>query len=50
MTNDRPYRKAFTHEEALAEINRCINKQFDPIVVDAFLGAVKQGWTENPHR
>ncbi|MBA4383947.1 MAG: hypothetical protein C0410_04370 [Anaerolinea sp.] len=49
MTNDRPYRKAFSRDEAIAEINRCINKQFDPIVVDAFLVAVKQGWTENPH-
>ncbi|MBA3074739.1 MAG: HD domain-containing protein [Anaerolineae bacterium] len=49
MTNDRPYRKAFTRDEAIAEINRCINKQFDPIVVDAFLFSEKQGWTENPH-
>ena len=49
MTNDRPYRKAFTRDEAIAEINRCINKQFDPIVVNAFLFSEKQGWTENPH-
>jgi len=37
MTNDRPYRKAFTVPAALAELERQAGKQFDPVVVDAFL-------------
>jgi putative nucleotidyltransferase with HDIG domain len=37
MTSDRPYRKALTTLDALNEIIRCSNSQFDPIVVEAFL-------------
>ncbi|MCW2963807.1 MAG: hypothetical protein JWO17_1059 [Actinomycetia bacterium] len=37
MTTDRPYRAARTHEEALAELQRCSGTQFDPQVVDALL-------------
>lgn len=37
MTNDRIYRKAVTHEEALAELKRMHGTQFDPAVVDAFV-------------
>lgn len=36
MTSDRPYRKAMTHDEAVAELKRCSGAQFDPKVVDAF--------------
>ncbi|MBW2059362.1 MAG: response regulator [Deltaproteobacteria bacterium] len=36
MTSDRPYRKALTTKEALAELNRCRDTQFDPQVVRAF--------------
>jgi HD-GYP domain-containing protein (c-di-GMP phosphodiesterase class II) len=39
MTTDRPYRKARTHEAALAELVRCSGTQFDPQVVDAILKA-----------
>jgi HD-GYP domain-containing protein (c-di-GMP phosphodiesterase class II) len=35
----RPYRAARNHAEALAEIRRCSGTQFDPAVVDAFVGA-----------
>ena len=35
MTNDRPYRKAMTHEEALAELERGSGSQFDPVIVEA---------------
>ena len=35
MTNDRPYRKAMTHEEALAELEHGSGTQFDPAVVEA---------------
>jgi diguanylate cyclase (GGDEF)-like protein/PAS domain S-box-containing protein len=37
MTSDRPYRKAMTHEAAVAEIKRCAGTQFDPAIVRKFL-------------
>jgi len=37
MTSDRSYRKGLAHEIAVAEIKRCANTQFDPIVVEVFL-------------
>lgn len=36
MTNDRPYRKAMTHEKAVIELRRCAETQFDPLLVDIF--------------
>lgn len=36
MTSDRPYRKAMSHREAMAELKRCSGTQFDPKVVNAF--------------
>ena len=36
MTSDRPYQRALSPEEAIAELNRCAGTQFDPRVVDAF--------------
>jgi HD-GYP domain-containing protein (c-di-GMP phosphodiesterase class II) len=38
MSLDRPYRPAMTYERATAEIARESGRQFDPIVVDLFLG------------
>ncbi len=38
MTSDRPYRKALTVEEALFEIRRVRGTQFDPQIVDVFIG------------
>jgi putative nucleotidyltransferase with HDIG domain len=37
MTSDRPYRRGRDLDEALAEIERCSQTQFDPEVVKAFL-------------
>ncbi len=37
MTSDRPYRKAMTHEAALAELRRCSGTQFDPDLVELFI-------------
>ena len=34
MTNDRVYRAAVSHEEAMAEIQRMRGGQFDPEVAD----------------
>ncbi len=36
MTDDRVFRKARSHDEAVAELRRCSGKQFDQKVVDAF--------------
>lgn len=38
MLQERPYRKAMTYQEALAEIAACSGTQFDPAVVEAFWG------------
>ncbi|MGO8971761.1 MAG: HD domain-containing phosphohydrolase [Myxococcaceae bacterium] len=37
MTSDRPYRKATSFENAMAEVQRCAGSQFDPEVVRAFV-------------
>lgn len=37
MTNDRPYRKAMTSEEAIMELKRCSGTQFDPKLIDLLL-------------
>jgi HD-GYP domain-containing protein (c-di-GMP phosphodiesterase class II) len=37
MTTDRPYRKARTKDEALAELERCAGSHFDPAVVSAIV-------------
>jgi ribonuclease P protein subunit RPR2 len=42
MTNDRPYRRALTVEQALAEIERCSGKQFDPAITSTFLSLMPE--------
>jgi putative nucleotidyltransferase with HDIG domain len=37
MTSDRPYRKGMHVEAAFIEIERCIGKQFDPVLAPRFL-------------
>ena len=41
MTNDRPYRKALTHEQAITELKRCAGTQFDPDLVEIFTHLVQ---------
>ncbi|MBN2198302.1 MAG: HD-GYP domain-containing protein [Candidatus Aminicenantes bacterium] len=45
MTSDRPYRRGRSFAFARGEIARCRGTQFDPDVVDAFLGAPAVVWT-----
>ena len=40
MTSDRPYRKGMSVAEAVAEINQCKGKQFDPVLADIFIEKV----------
>jgi putative nucleotidyltransferase with HDIG domain len=40
MTEDRYYRQARTHEEAVAELQKFKGTQFDPEVMDVFLNVV----------
>jgi len=42
MTQDRPYRKAMTQEEAIVEIKKNSGTQFDPEVVDFFLKSIEE--------
>jgi putative nucleotidyltransferase with HDIG domain len=42
MIADRPYRKAMSGEAARDELLRCAGSQFDPLVVDAFLTALRR--------
>jgi putative nucleotidyltransferase with HDIG domain len=40
MISDRPYRKAFNHEEVIEEIKNCSGSQFDPALVNDFISMI----------
>ena len=40
MTTDRPYRKALTSAEAVAELRRCSGAQFDAEIVTHFISTL----------
>jgi putative nucleotidyltransferase with HDIG domain len=46
MTTQRPYARARSYDDALAEIRRGRGTQFAPVVVDAFLAALRNGRVE----
>lgn len=41
MTNDRPYHKGVSVDEALEEISKCSGRQFDPFLVEKFVEIIK---------
>jgi len=42
MTSDRPYRKGFSQEEAIMELERNAGTQFDPMIVEIFIKILKE--------
>jgi putative nucleotidyltransferase with HDIG domain len=46
ITSDRPYRRGSPFSAARNEIARCAGTQFDPRVVDAFMGMPSEVWDE----
>jgi putative two-component system response regulator len=41
LTSDRPYRRAWTNENALAYVKEQSGKHFDPQIVDLFFRVIK---------
>lgn len=48
LVSDLPWRDAMSIGEALAEISKCSESQFDPMIVDAFLAIVEANLVEMP--
>ena len=44
MISPRPYRRALTHEHALAEVEKGAGGQFDPAAAELFVEAWADGW------
>jgi putative two-component system response regulator len=42
LSSERPYKRAWTMEETMAEINKSKGTHFDPKLVDAFQGIIKE--------
>ncbi len=42
MTNDRPYRKAMCHQDAIAEISKHAGSQFDPQLTPIFIEIIER--------
>ncbi|OPZ86833.1 MAG: Cyclic di-GMP phosphodiesterase response regulator RpfG [Firmicutes bacterium ADurb.Bin419] len=41
MVSERPYRKGMSIEDAFRELKKCSGSQFDPVIVQTFIAAVK---------
>jgi response regulator RpfG family c-di-GMP phosphodiesterase len=48
LLSKRPYKEPSTPEEALEEIRRCSGTQFDPRLVEVFVGLVESGTFDAP--
>jgi putative nucleotidyltransferase with HDIG domain len=46
MTSDRPYRRGTSFTAAMEEIARCAGGQFDPKIVEVFMGMPVESWSE----
>jgi HD-GYP domain-containing protein (c-di-GMP phosphodiesterase class II) len=46
MTSARPYRPALSIEEVVKELGQCAGLQFDPKLVEVFVGIIEAGLTE----
>jgi HD-GYP domain-containing protein (c-di-GMP phosphodiesterase class II) len=44
MRSDTGYKKAFSSEEAIAEIKNCAGTQFDPHIANAFINIIEKGF------
>ncbi|MBC7764950.1 MAG: diguanylate cyclase [Hyphomonadaceae bacterium] len=42
ITNNRPFKKAASYQEALEEVKKCAGTQFDPNLAQAFIDALEQ--------
>jgi putative two-component system response regulator len=45
--SERPYKKPFSHEQAMEIIENDSGTHFDPQLVDAFLNAADDFWVES---
>ena len=43
MVSDRPYRKGMPVADAIEELRRCAGTQFDPTLVEMFVGLIEEG-------
>lgn len=50
MTNDRPYHKGISVEEALLEIERCAGTQFDPDLAKEFVEIIRNSTPVDPEQ
>jgi len=48
LTSERPYKAAWTHEEAVAELARAAGTQFDPHLTERFLVLLNEGRALQP--
>jgi putative two-component system response regulator len=44
LVSERPYKRAFTHEEAVQIIKEGSGTHFDPVVIEAFLNVANDFW------
>jgi len=47
LVSERPYKKPFSHEQAMEIIQNDSGKHFDPKIVEAFLNAADDFWVES---